>query len=138
MKFRVKKLTGRFSDGGIQIRKKKEIGARGEGLAATFLQRHGIEILERNYRHGRGEIDIVARDGKILVFVEVKTATTHEFGPPEVWIDSRKQSQLAKVAAAYLQEHRLSDIDCRFDVITVDVTQGQKIRHIRNAFWLET
>ena len=138
MKLRMKKLLGRSSKDEVQIRKKKKIGARGEGLAATFLQRHGIEILERNYRHGRGEIDIVARDGNILVFVEVKTATTHEFGPPEGWIDSRKQSQLAKIAAAYLQEHRMSNIDCRFDVVTVDATRGQEIRHIRNAFWLET
>ena len=118
--------------------KKKDVGAKGEGLAAHFLQRRGVEILERNYRHGRGEIDIVARDGTTVVFVEVKTATSNQFGSPEGWVHSRKQQQVARIATAYLQEHRLTDVDCRFDVITVDVAKGNEINHIKNAFWIRT
>ena len=121
-----------------QIEKKKNLGAKGEDAASTFLMKKGMQILERNYRWGRGEIDIVAREGTTLVFVEVKTATTDEYGPPEGWVDSRKQRQIAKIAAAYLQEHRLADIDCRFDVIAVDETKKQRIHHIRNAFWVKT
>lgn len=102
-----------------------------------YLQRQGIEILEQNYRRGGGEIDIVARDGKVLVFVEVKTATTDHFGPPEGWVDPRKQRQVAKIATAYLQAHRMADVDCRFDVVTIDAAQGNQINHIRNAFWME-
>ena len=117
-------------------RSQKEVGAKGEGVAATFLQRQGMDVLERNYRHGHGEIDIVARDGTTLVFVEVKTATTDQFGPPEGWVDPRKQRQVAKIAEAYLQRHRISDVDCRFDVVAVDARQDDRITHIQNAFWI--
>ena len=116
----------------------KSLGARGEDMASAYLRKRGMSILQRNYRHGYGEIDIVAREGKTLVFVEVKTASTEDYGPPEGWVDERKQRQIAKMAAAYLQEHGIRDTDCRFDVVTVNAMNNNKINHIENAFWIQT
>ncbi|UCE20635.1 MAG: YraN family protein [Gemmatimonadota bacterium] len=122
----------------LHVDKKKDLGKKGEELAVQFIRRQGFEILERNYHHRRGEIDIVARDRKTLVFIEVKTATSNQYGPPESWVDSRKQQQVAKIAAAYLQERKVTNVDCRFDVIAVDHTRENSINHIQNAFWIET
>lgn len=134
----LKKWLGISRNRVSQIETKKDLGTRGEDLAAAFLQKKGIQILERNYRYGHGEIDIVAREGETLVFVEVKTAATDEYGPPEGWVDARKQRQIGKIAEAYLQEHKRIDVDCRFDVIAVDATKNHGIHHIQNAFWIKT
>ncbi len=113
------------------------MGAEGEQIAVKFLQRKGVEIVERNYRHGRGEIDIVARDRGVLVFVEVKTAMSNQFGSPEGWVDKRKQQQIARLASGYIQRNHLTDIDCRFDVVAVDATRNYEINYIQDAFWIE-
>lgn len=138
MKSYLRRLFGGAGGQSNERGEKKRLGAQGEDLAASYLQRHGIRILERNYRRGYGEIDIVARDGTILVFVEVKTAATDDFGQPEEWVDNRKQRQIARMAAAYLQEHGIRDVDCRFDVVTVNKTKNDEINHIQNAFWIPT
>lgn len=106
-------------------------------MAARHLRNKGYQILERNYRWARGEIDIVARKDDMLVFVEVKTARGATFGPPETWVDQRKQQQIGQVAEHYLQEKQIKGVDCRFDVVAV-TAQGKewKINHIENAFWL--
>ena len=117
---------------------KKDLGHKGEEIAAQYLQKQGFKIIERNYRHRRGEIDIVAREGKTLVFIEVKTAASTQYGPPESWVGFRKQKQVAKMAEAYLQERHLTHVDCRFDVIAVDTTRDNGINHIQNAFWIKT
>ncbi|HDI52242.1 YraN family protein [candidate division KSB1 bacterium 4484_219] len=115
-----------------------QLGRKGERLAADFLQKKGYQIVERNYRGYRGEIDIIAQDGNYLVFVEVKTGRSQRFGDPIWRVDRRKQRQLGKVALAYFQEKDLQEQDCRFDVITVTFTDGTpQITHIENAFWLE-
>lgn len=116
----------------------KFLGARGEALAAQYLQAHGFTLLEKNYRWARGEIDIIAEKGDLLIFVEVKTARTLQLGQPITWVDRRKQAQIGRVALRYLQEKEIHDRDCRFDVIGV-VLQGDTpdIQHIENAFWLE-
>lgn len=134
----VKNLFSFSRDGSQPVESKKTVGKKGEEVAAHFLRRQGFEILERNYHYRRGEIDIVARDRKTLVFIEVKTATSDRYGPPEGWVDFRKQQQVAKIATAYLQEHKLTNVDCRFDVIAVDTTKENGINHIRNAFWIGT
>jgi len=116
----------------------KQTGKLGEDMAAAFLLKHGFQVLTRNYRFARGEIDIVARSGNLLVFVEVKTARTLQFGRPETWVDRRKQQQIGMVAQRYLQEFAIDDMDCRFDVIAISKEAGRwKINHIKNAFWLE-
>ena len=117
---------------------RQKLGKTGENLAAQFLQRKGYQILERNYRKYRGEIDLIARDGNCLVFVEVKTARSREFGHPVLKVDRRKREQLGKIAMAYYQEHELEDQESRFDVVTVVFRGGKaEIEHFENAFWLE-
>ncbi len=117
---------------------RKRIGQEGETEAVAYLIKKGYAILERNYRAGRGEIDIVVKDGETLVFVEVKTKRQDRFGEPEDWVDEKKQIQIGKVATQYLQDQNLDDVDCRFDVVAIDYTKGKKkIKHIKNAFWLE-
>ena len=89
--------------------------------AACFLKTQGYQILERNYRCKKGEIDLIAREGQYLVFVEVKYRSTNESGLPEEAVDLRKQRQISRVAAWYLTEKGL-DIytPCRFDVVAID------------------
>jgi putative endonuclease len=128
---------------GSVVKKKKDyrkrVGREGEDKGVGYLREKGWTILERNYRAERGEIDIVALDGDVLVFVEVKTKRHNSFGEPESWVDQRKQMQIGKVAQAYIQQHNIYDKDCRFDVIgIVNCGQNIEIRHIKDAFWLES
>ena len=117
---------------------RQKLGKHGEELAEKFLSQKGYEILEKNYRKYRGEIDIIAKDQDYLVFVEVKTARSDRFGPPIFRVDARKKKQLGKIAMAYYQEKELFDQDSRFDVVTVTFSGDQtNIEHIENAFWLE-
>jgi len=117
---------------------RQKLGRTGEDLAAKFLERKGYRILVRNYRKGCGEIDLIARDGECLVFVEVKTARSEEFGHPVQKVDARKQAQLGRVATAYFQEYGLENQESRFDVVTVVFRGGKAtIQHYENAFWLE-
>ena len=116
---------------------KKQIGKLGEDAAEKFLLENDYTILKRNYRWARGEIDIIAQKNGTLVFVEVKTARQDKFGNPETWVNQRKQKQIGSVAEGYLQEYKIAELDCRFDVIAV-TNRGSnwQIRHIENAFWL--
>jgi len=118
---------------------KQRVGRKGEDEAVQYLESKGYQILERNFRVNRGEIDIIAKDGDTLVFVEVKTKIRGGFGEPEDRVDRRKQVQLGKVAMGYLQEKMLEDVDCRFDVVAVTKIGGETtIRHIEDAFWLDS
>ncbi|MDH4070046.1 MAG: YraN family protein [Ignavibacteria bacterium] len=113
----------------------KEKGDRGEELALTFLRRRGFRIAATGYRYGRGEVDIIAYDGDILVFCEVKARMSDQFGEPEYGVTRRKQLQIRKVAEAYLFEHDIRDQVCRFDVIAVRFNGDRTIvRYLRNAF----
>ena len=114
------------------------IGKQGEDLAAQYLQKQGLELLQRNFRTKGGEIDLIARDGNVLVFIEVKTSRSSHFHPPETWVDERKQSQIIRVAEAYLQKYVDTEQDCRFDIIAVSMApHSYNVRHIKNAFWVE-
>jgi putative endonuclease len=116
------------------MKDRQKLGVNGEDLAARFLQENGYTVLERNFRYGRGEIDIIAEDAGTIVFVEVKSRSSESFGSPEGAVDSRKQRQLSKLALAYLQRERLlHKVDCRFDVVAIS-HQSNSIRLIRNAF----
>ena len=113
-------------------------GKRGEADAARYLESKGHVVLERNFRALRGELDLITRDGNVLVFVEVKSGASKRFGVPEGRVTGRKQRQIGKVALAYLTDRGLGDADCRFDVVCVTESGGRReIRHIENAFWLE-
>ena len=118
---------------------RQKIGQWGEDLAAAYLIKKGYSILEKNYRAERGEIDVIAQDGDMIVFVEVKSSSHNGFGEPEARVDKKKQRQIGKVAAAYLSNHNLNDVDCRFDVIAIQRIDGiEEIKHIQDAFWLES
>ena len=117
---------------------KKELGKQGEEIAIRFLKKKGYRILLRNYVCKMGEMDIIAREKDTLVFVEVKTRTSTEFGPPQLAVNSRKQRQLSKVALNYLNEKRLKDVKARFDVVAILLRQkGEEIELIRDAFDLQ-
>jgi putative endonuclease len=112
-----------------------DLGKQGEDAAEAFLSAFGYDIIERNYQHSRGEIDIIARDGEYTVFVEVKCRTNERFGAPEYAITPNKQSQLRRVAAGYMYEHGFAELACRFDVIIVEFRSGKaECRHIPNGF----
>ena len=115
---------------------RQSLGTSGEQIAATFLHKKGYAIVERNYRCRHGEIDIIAQDGDYLVFVEVKTRKSKKYGTPAAAVDHRKQKQICRVTAFYLQHHSLHDIDLRFDVIAIHITtrSTKKIDHFINAF----
>lgn len=114
----------------------QSVGAMGEELAAAFLQRAGYRIVERNFRCKGGEADIVARDGKTLVFVEVKTRRSMAYGPPQLAVTPFKQRQISKAALTWLAKNRLQDAPARFDVIAVMLCADgtHRIEHIPNAF----
>lgn len=113
------------------------VGKLGEELAAQFLEEKGYTILERNYRYGHGELDIIAEKDGMLIFIEVKTKKFGDFGDPIYWITRGKQKQMGRIARGYLYERNITDRDCRFDVVLVTWEQGLwKIDLIENAFWL--
>ncbi|MCX6811913.1 MAG: YraN family protein, partial [Candidatus Berkelbacteria bacterium] len=99
--------------------KSQKLGNKGEEIACEFLKRQGLEIIARNYRNQMGEIDIIAKDGDILVFVEVKTKKGNELGSPEEMVGLKKQRKLKKVSQMYFVENDLEP-NYRIDVIAVD------------------
>lgn len=116
-------------------RSNKIIGSRGEQLAAKFLTINGFEIIERNFRHGHGEIDLIAKKGKLIVFCEVKTRRTETYGPGELAVDHRKQKKIRMVAEAYVSSRDLEDYEFRFDVVVVEPRgKTSRIRVIEDAF----
>lgn len=110
-------------------------GDRGEEAACTYLTRKGYTILDRNFRAGRFEIDIIARTGDIIVFCEVKTTRTRRFGSPITWVTGHKISRIAQAAREYLQANPVENVSYRFDIIGLDVTDGRvTVDHRENAF----
>jgi putative endonuclease len=115
----------------------ESLGMRGERAALKFLKRQRYKILHCGYRILGGELDIVAVDGRTVVFVEVKTRASHDAGHPAEAVDPHKQKQLTLLALAYLRRYQLLDCRARFDVVAITWPRGQKrptIEHIKNAF----
>jgi putative endonuclease len=125
-------LKGLFGQGNQQ---QDALGGRGENVAAGYLRNHGFKIIVRNFRCELGEIDIIARDGKTLVFVEVKTRT-YDDPQPEDQVNLEKQHQLTKVARLYLTRYGFPQPPARFDVVAVVWPNGRdpQIRHTPDAF----
>jgi putative endonuclease len=116
------------------------VGGRGEEVAARFLARQGLAVLERNLRSRLGEVDIVAREGGVLVFVEVKTRRGPASDPPEAAVRAGKRARLARLALGYLAARRLGERSCRFDVVAVTLDadgEALAVRHHRGAFDLD-
>jgi putative endonuclease len=103
---------------------RQSLGKLGEDLACAELTRRGYAILERRYRTRYGEIDIVARSGPSLVFVEVKAREGNEFGGAEAAVTLYKQQRIVRMAVDFLARRGLQDKPCRFDVVTVDFGGG--------------
>jgi putative endonuclease len=113
----------------------ENIGPQGEDLAARFVERLGWRVLVRNYWAGGAEIDLIARDGGEVVFVEVKTYSGEEFGEPAEHVEDRKQRQISRAAIGFVQRFRLERAPLRFDVIAVLLGPGgPRLEHFRDAF----
>ena len=100
------------------------LGKTGEDLACAELERRGYAILARRYRRRGGELDIVARDGRTVVFVEVKTRGGREFGDGADAVTAIKRHRMVQLATDYLARHRLGDRPCRFDVVSIQMSAG--------------
>lgn len=118
-----------------------DVGRRGEDVAAAYLEAKGLRVMDRNYRFGREEVDVVCfeptpdNEGGVIVFVEVKARSGDGFGPPEAAVDEAKQRAIMRVAEAYLHERRLMPSPVRFDVVAVRFSGGDPhIEHFENAF----
>ena len=114
--------------------KRQSLGKKGEELARLHLQKQGYKIVTANYRTKNGEIDLIARDGKTLVFVEVKTRSGAKFGSPFDAVNEKKCRQISKVALEYLTRHGGPDQPARFDVVAVRVGERAEVELLRNAF----
>ena len=114
----------------------KELGRLGEEKAAAELRERGLHIIETNYTFGRGELDIIAKDGDTLVFVEVKSRKDLEMGDPVYAVTPAKVKQIKKIAELYLFEKGIDDVECRFDVVTVlfENPDDPQIVHYPDAF----
>ena len=116
--------------------RRSRLGQVGEELAARFLGEQGYEIVERNFRCPAGEIDIVAKEGECLIFVEVRTRRGRALGTPEESVNPRKQRKLIELGQTYLNTRELGEIDWRIDVVAVELTPAgylARIELIANA-----
>jgi putative endonuclease len=114
--------------------KRASLGQWGEKIALDFLKAQGMKILERNFRCPAGEIDIIARSSRQIVFAEVKTRTSGMFGTPQEAVNKRKQQQIIRVAQWYLEQNPLN-LQPRFDVLAIRTREGKPfLEHIPDAF----
>ncbi|MEW5798022.1 MAG: YraN family protein [Bacteroidota bacterium] len=114
---------------------KRKIGDLGETVAENFLRQQGYTIIEKNFYYQHGEIDIVAKDGDTLVFIEVKSRRSERFGTPEESVTPKKQELLRRTAEGYVASKNLPDTDCRFDVVSVIMKDGKaECRVLKNCF----
>ena len=112
---------------------KRKLGSEYEDRTEEFLRRQGYEIIARNYRVHRGEIDIIFRDEETIVFAEVKFRSGTGYGPPEEAVTHSKRQTIRQVARTWLYAHGLPEsTPCRFDVIAFE--PGRPIRHLKDAF----
>ncbi|MDO7851046.1 YraN family protein [Hymenobacter convexus] len=113
-----------------------ELGQAGETAAAEYFVARGYAVLARSYRHGRAEVDLVLRRGnELLVFAEVKTRSSGQYGTPETFVSARKK-ELFRLAATHLQEELDWRGDIRFDILALTLlSQGFRIEHFEDAFY---
>lgn len=117
------------------VERRQQLGRTGEEAALQYLEQQGYRILERNFRCRLGEIDLIARDGQTLVFIEVKTRRSQMFGAPALAVTKEKQRRLIKTSQFYLSQKGAAQPVCRFDVVTVQIEGGEpRVEVITNAF----
>jgi putative endonuclease len=117
--------------------KQQKFGEKSEDLAAWYLRENGYKIIEQNYRNRMGEIDIIARDKKTIVFVEVKSRRSVRYGSPKWAVTPQKQRKISMVALYYLKATQQSDAKARFDVVAITANRdAPRIEIVKNAFEL--
>lgn len=118
--------------------RRKALGTFGERVAEKYLQKIGYRILEKNFTCPLGEIDLIAEDAGVLVFIEVRTRSTKRFGTPAESINRKKKQRLIRLASFYLSSRQAENRTCRFDVVAVEVTDKDRekveITLFKNAF----
>ena len=120
---------------GTMSRVRQILGKTGEDLACGELERRGYAIVARRYRRRGGELDIIARDGATLVFIEVKARDGRAFGEAAEAVTAVKRRRITRVAEDYIRRHHLSDCPCRFDVVSIHFDSGRpEIEVFQNAF----
>ena len=116
-------------------RARQTLGKIGEDLACRELERRGYAIIARRHRCRSGELDIVARDGPTLVFVEVKARDSHAFGDAAEGVTWQKQQRIVRLASENVMRHHLNDSPCRFDVVSIQFDDGRLVIEVyQNAF----
>ncbi|MBW1788236.1 MAG: YraN family protein [Deltaproteobacteria bacterium] len=120
-------------------RARLELGKRGEDLAFQAVKQLGYKQIVRNYRCSQGEVDLIARDGATLVFIEIKTRRTRSASYAKEAVNRRKQRQLSKVALAYMKANDCEEVSARFDVVAIGLLPGEapEIEIVRDAFELD-
>lgn len=123
------------ADAARDPRSRRTAGFAWEDRAAAYLEAMGFRIVTRGYRARRGEIDIVARDGCEIVFIEVRARRSRDYGGAGCSIGPRKKARVVSAAKEFLQRHRLTQAPCRFDVVLIFTgTEPPEFEHIRDAF----
>ncbi len=120
--------------------RRSDVGAWGEAIAARHLVERGYTLRERNWRHGHGELDIVAERGDAIVFVEVRTRRSDAYGRPQETISARKRAALIATAQAYLDAHDLHDVQWQIDVIAIELDSRNatsQLEHIECAIEMQ-
>ena len=113
---------------------RQNFGKEGENAAAAYLQQNGYQVLHKNYRYKRAEIDIIAQKEQVLVFAEVKTRSTHRHGYPEEAVSARKEALFLDAAADYIEKTGWL-YDIRFDILAVTpAASGFNVYHVEDAF----
>lgn len=121
------------------IEKEDSLGTRGEKIAVKFLKKNGYKVLRKNYFTKFGEIDVIGYDRGTISFIEVKTRLSESFGPPELAVTQIKKNHIIKTAQKYIIENKLEDVCCRFDVVSIRLSNDGKAHEVsllKNAFTL--
>lgn len=116
--------------------KNKELGQLGEKIARQYLEKQGYQIIAQNYKNYFGEIDLIAREGNLFIFVEVKTRLKNTFGSPEESINHQKQKKLIRISSQYLLNNKIEGENYRIDCLAIEINKskgGAIIRHIKDA-----
>lgn len=117
------------------LNRRQQFGKESEAIAVKHLRKNGYRILEKNYRTKLGEIDIIAKDGRTLVFVEVKARKNRHYGNPKAAVTFKKQYKISKTALCYLKSTRQTNAKARFDVVTIYLQDSNpEVEIIKNAF----
>lgn len=119
----------------FRLRKRRDLGREGEDLAAAYLKKKGLRLIDRNVRTPYGEIDLILEDGRVVVFAEVKTRSGDGFGGPAAAVDRDKRRRISRAAMSFLASKGWQDRVARFDVVGIVMEEGgPRLDHLVDAF----